>query len=134
MQKFLVAISNAWKYMVAIAGFGGLVWGGFQIYDTIITTQEMVVDVWDNQNLIEQNQKEHFVEIKDSLDRLEGKIDKNTANLEGLERAWAFERSNRELYTQEQLNTIIEELLKKNDKTSLRANDREYDITFEPIE
>ena len=118
MKKILVTISNAWKYMVAIAGFGGLVWGGFQIYDTIIDTQEMVVDVWTNQNVIETNQKEYFVQIKDSLDRLEKKIDKNAANIQAIDDAWSFERNNRNLYTEEQLDKIIEELLKKNgDKT-----------------
>jgi len=112
-MKLLLNIS---KYLAALGTVSAVVWGGYKIYDTIIDTQEMVVDVWTQQGVLETTVEHNHQDLLDSLDRIERKVDATSKDLFVTKKLVEYEREHRGEYTQEQLNKQlreIEELLSK---------------------
>jgi hypothetical protein len=112
-MKLLLNIS---KYLAALGTISAVVWGGYKIYDTIIDTQEMVVDVWTQQGVLETTVGHNHQDLLDSLDRIERKVDATSKDLFVTKKLVEYEREHRGEYTQEQLNKQlreIEELLSK---------------------
>jgi hypothetical protein len=128
-MKLLLNIS---KYLAALGTVSAVVWGGYKIYDTIIDTQEMVVDVWSNQNVIEANINIRLESIEDSLVSIEKKVDANSKDLFVTKKLMEYEREHRGEYTQEQLNRQlreIEDLLTKKNTSETVYTGSDYDIT-----
>lgn len=118
-MKLIVNIS---KYLAALGTVSAVIWGGYKIYDTIIDTQDMVVDVWTQQGVLEAKVENNHQDLLDSLDRIEGKVDATSKDLFVTKKLVEYEREHRGEYTQEQLNKQlreIEELLSKKNTSEI---------------
>jgi len=129
MRKTLNILSEAWKYVIPIAGFAGMIWGGFEIYESITDTQEMVIDVWEQHLILEQGMEEGFQEINDTLERVEGKIDNNARGIYTNRRMFQYELEHRNEFTPEQMREILEEI--KKNTTVLDGSSSEITIDNE---
>ena len=106
-MKLITTIS---KYLAAFGTVAAVVWGGYKIYDTIIDTQEMVVDVWDNQNIIETNINLRLESIEDSLGRIENKVEKNSRDIYTISELTRYEREHRGELPLNQMNDILDQM------------------------
>lgn len=114
MKSILNILTNAWKVMAAVAGFSAIIWGGFRLYYTLVDTQDMVVDVWDNQNLIEANIEEKLNAVDDSLEDIQMHMVKQDQHMKDMEKAAAFYIRNQKEMAEEAMEDALEIMLKKN--------------------
>ena len=104
-----------------ICGAIGTLYVGFKGYDNIIDGQEKTMEVVEYINVEQVMMAEDINSIKDTLERMEGKIDDNSVSIYSTNSLMRYERSHRDEYTKEQMEDQLkqfEELLKKNNGMS----------------
>lgn len=88
----------------------------FKMYDNIIDGQEKTMEVVEYINVEQGMMAEDITSIKDTLERMEGKIDDNSISIYSTNSLMKYERNHRDEYTKEQMEDQLkqfEELLKK---------------------
>lgn len=118
MKKYLGIL----KQIGVVTGAIGTVWVVFTAWDALRDqgkqTQEMVVDVWE-EVVIQQGE---IKDIKDTLGRIEKKVEDNSDAIYSTNRIMQYERQHRDEYTKEQMDAQLKEfeaLIKKNNETVL---------------
>ena len=104
-----------------ICGAIGTLYVGFKGYDNIIDGQEKTMEVVEYINVEQVMMAEDINSIKDTLERMEGKIDDNSISIYSTNSLMRYERNHRDEYTKEQMDDQLkqfEELLKKNNGMS----------------
>lgn len=126
-------ILNIAKYITAIAGAIGVIWGMFTMYDNIKDqnrdTQEMVVDVWNEQLLIQDELKNIHDTLKDVTDHM----DQQDQHMKDMERAATFYIRNQKDLTEEAMEDALKAILKKNDPTVYTGNNCETITNIEMV-
>jgi hypothetical protein len=118
---------NIGKYVGAIAATVTAVWAVFTMYDNLkdqnSDTQGMVVDLWEQQLIFEEEVTVRLNSIEDTMRKTNKKIDENTEIGLDNRRMFRYEMEHRDEFTPEQMREILDEFIKKNDPLSLRASD-----------
>ena len=107
-------IFNIAKYIGTIAGACAVIWGAYSMFDNIRDSQEDIIEKVEYINIEQTFMAEDISNINDTLKNMEDKIDDNSESLSDLYRAGKFYLDNQEQYTKEQLEQIMDEILKKN--------------------
>ena len=105
---------NISKYITGIVGSIAIMYGAFRMYDNIIDNQAEQQQTLEYINTEQTFMADDILDIKDTVLGIERKVDGNTKKLGDLERAGKFYLKNQEKYTTEQLQEIMDEILKKN--------------------
>ena len=111
------------KTFGVIAGSVATVWAVFTMYDSIRDqnddTQEMVIDLWEQQLLFEGEVTGRLDDLTDTVERIEGKIDNNAVGIYTNRRIMEYEREHRDEFSKDQMNEILDELKKNTEATVL---------------
>ena len=110
-MKLLLIIA---KYITAVAVIGGAALWFDARFDDSVKNQEVVMD-----SIATLRQEVEYINVEQSfmsegIDNINTKVDENTEKLTDITRAGKFYIEHQEEYTKDQLEDIMDEILKKN--------------------
>jgi hypothetical protein len=115
-------VLNIAKYITGIVGAIGVLYGAFKLYDNLQDGQDDILETVEHINIEQSLMSEDIEGIKDTLERFEDKQDGIAKEIEAHHDAienlgWAI--TNQGNFTPEQLEEILDRMLKKNNGIAL---------------